>query len=174
MRVLTSAVFFAAVIGAIDCGNVRQAVADDASAVTAGQPQKRANPASGSLSLDAIVERVRANEKFFANVEMTIREDSERRQFARYGLPKNSPRGANDGRFGDEVASRSRIVFQGDKSYCEKRSIVLWNGATTEVSDSVQAYDGQVTRQVGSQEPNRIFTFSERMDAWLPRPNTFL
>jgi hypothetical protein len=171
MRVVTSAVVLVAMIW---CESRLAAAAESVFAAEPPQAPDRPSPGPGLPSLAEITERVRANEKLFANVEMTIREDSERHQFARYGLPKNAPRGANDGRYGEEVASRSRIIFQGDKSYCEKLSIVLWNGATTEVGESVRAYDGQIMRQVGSQEPRRIFTFSERMDAWTPRPNTFL
>jgi len=168
MRVCISAIVLIAAMCWDGRGHSLRAAAEDGSAVVAPQAQNRANPARAFLTLGEIIERVRANEKLFANVEMTIREDSERRQFARFGAPKN------DGPHGEEVASRSRIIFQGEKSYCEKTSIVLWNGARTEAIASVQAYDGQVTRQVGSQGQRRVFTFPERTDDWWPRPNTFL
>jgi hypothetical protein len=174
MRVLISTVLLVAAICWVGRSEMFKAAANGDSAVNAPQAQNRANPTRSPLSLDEVIERVRANEKLFANVEMTIREDSERRQFARSGVPKTTPGGANDGPYGVEVASRSRIIFQGDKSYCQKTSIVLWNGARTEVTESVDAYDGKLTRSVSSTGQRRIVVEPRRMDDWLPRPNTFL
>jgi hypothetical protein len=130
--------------------------------------QPKSTPASASLP--QIIDHVRAAEKLFSNIEMTIRTEYDNRQFGRYAGPKM------DGPSGRTQASQARIVLQDGMTFRQERSILLWNGARAEEMLRVDAFDGQVTRTeaAGANQRRGVSVQPGRVEFDLPRPNTFL
>jgi len=130
--------------------------------------QPKSTPASASLP--QIIDHVRAAEKLYSNIEMTIRTDYDYRRFARDAGPKM------EGPSGRTQASQARIVLQDRMTFRQERSILLWNGARTEELLRVDAFDGHVTRTAasGANQRRGVSVQPGRIEFDLPRPNTFL
>jgi hypothetical protein len=119
-------------------------------------------PEDGGVTIEELTEEVRANEDLYRDIEF--------RMHVRYKLSPDVPRGPIHLNSFDR---RAWVVYQGDRLFFQDEDEQRRVDGQSKLIDTIQGYDGQITRQVEQRDIANIHD-GRYEDPRLLRPHTLI